>query len=114
MPTWTRWRQPGWIWLGCTSCVVNQSRGSVDFLLKPERLVIEAKMTRRGLDQKEVANQLIQDRERYRTYPDCQALVCLVYDPSGICANPAALENDLAQSNADGPRVIVIVSPKGF
>lgn len=40
----------------------------------------------------EVANQLIQDRERYRTHPDCKALVCLVYDPAGLSHNPPALD----------------------
>ena len=64
----------------------NSSR--MDFFLKREQIVVEAKMTRKGLDQKEVANQPIQDKERYRTHPDCKALVCLVYDPGGLCQNP--------------------------
>ena len=53
----------------------------MDFLLKREQVVIEAKMTRKGLDQKEVANQLIEDKERYRAHPECRTLVCFVYDP---------------------------------
>jgi hypothetical protein len=90
----------------------NSSR--MDFLLKRERIVVEAKMTRKGLDQKEVANQLIQDKERYRTHPDCRALVCLVYDPGGLCHNPAALESDLSEQNASELAVSVIVSPRGL
>jgi REase_DpnII-MboI len=78
----------------------NSSR--MDFLLKRKRLVVEAKMTRKGLDQKGVANQLIQDRERYRAHPDCKALVCLVYDPLGICANPTALETTSANRKRRG------------
>jgi len=53
-------------------------------------------MTRKTLGQKEVANQLIEDKERYRTHPDCRTLVCLVYDPEGYCDNPVALEKDVA------------------
>ena len=90
----------------------NSSR--MDFLLKREQIVVEAKMTRKGLDQKEVANQLIQDKERYRTHPDCRALVCLVFDPGGLCNNPAALESDLSEPNTSELTVSVIVSPKGL
>ena len=90
----------------------NSSR--MDFLLKREQIVVEAKMTRKGLDQKEVANQLIQDKERYRAHPDCRALVCLVYDPGGLCHNPAALESDLSEPNTQDLAVSVIVSPRGL
>jgi hypothetical protein len=90
----------------------NSSR--MDFLLKRERIVVEAKMMRKGLSQKEVANQLIQDKERYKAHPECDALVCFIYDPSGRCSNAAALESDLSEPKGDGPTVSVIVSPKGF
>ena len=89
----------------------NSSR--MDFLLKSEKVVVEAKMTRKTLGQKEVANQLIEDKERYRTHPDCRTLVCLVYDPEGYCDNPVALEKDVAAISG-GLRVVVIVSPRGL
>ena len=84
----------------------------MDFLLKRERIVLEAKMTRKGLGQKEVANQLAVDKERYRSHQDCQTLICLVYDPDQRCGNPTALEDDLSQDSA-GFRTVVIVTPKG-
>jgi hypothetical protein len=90
----------------------NSSR--MDFLLKREKIVVEAKMTRVGLNQKEVANQLIQDKERYKAHPECDALVCFVYDPRGLCSNSAALETDLSEPKGDGPLVSVIVSPTGL
>lgn len=87
----------------------NASR--TDFLLKQEKTVIETKMTRKNLDQREVANQLIIDKERYKSHSDCKTLVCFVYDPEGRCQNPVALERDLS---SDGDlRVVVIVAPKG-
>ena len=89
----------------------NSSR--MDFLLKSEKLVVEAKMTRKNLGQKEVANQLIEDKERYRTHPDCGTLVCLVYDPEGYCDNPVALEKDVSAISG-GLRVVVIVTPRGL
>jgi hypothetical protein len=44
----------------------------MDFLLKKERLVIEAKMTRSNLTERQVSEQLIVDIARYRSHPDCQ------------------------------------------
>jgi hypothetical protein len=66
----------------------------LDFLLKREELVIETKMTRKGLNQRKIVEELVVDKERYRAHPDCRTLVCFVYDPEGRCDNPNALEND--------------------
>ncbi len=87
----------------------NASR--MDFLLKPEQVVIEAKMTRKNLDQKELTNELAIDILRYQAHPDCRTLICFVYDPSGRCTNPTALENDLTKDHV-ALNVVVIVRPK--
>jgi len=83
----------------------------MDFLLKHEEIVVEAKMTRKTLAQKGVLDELTKDIETYRSHPNCRTLLCLVYDPERRCDNPAALEADLT-----GPRgplnVIVHVCPK--
>jgi hypothetical protein len=86
----------------------NASR--VDFLLKREMIVVEVKMTRDSLAQRELADQLIIDKERYRSHSDCRILVCFVYDPEHRCTNPAALENDLSEQIGLF-RVEAIVSP---
>jgi REase_DpnII-MboI len=83
----------------------------MDFLLKREHIVVEAKMTRKSLKQKDVANQLIQDKERYRAHPECQELICFVYDPGHFLANPTALEDDLSTVEPN-LTTCVIVSPK--
>ena len=83
-----------------------------DFLLPRERVIIESKMTRRNLGQKEVTNELIIDVTRYSRIPEVDHLVCLVYDPEQRCTNPSALENDVGDN--DGRlRVQVIVCPRG-
>lgn len=83
----------------------------MDFLLKKEQIVVEAKMTRKGLGQKELIAQLTEDIFRYQAHQDCKTLVCFVYDPAGLCHNPTALENDLTRSS--GPfDVIVVVRPQ--
>jgi hypothetical protein len=83
----------------------------MDFLLKREHVVVEAKMTRTSLKQKDVAKELIQDKEPYRSHPDCRGLICFVYDPGHFLANPTALEDDLSTTE-ESLKTCVIVSPK--
>lgn len=73
----------------------------VDFLLKQERIVVELKKTRKGLGAKEIGSQLIEDIHRYKAHPDCDALICFVYDTEGRIVNPRGLESDLNQDNND-------------
>ncbi len=82
----------------------------MDFLLKQESIVVEAKMTRSGLGAKEVSSQLIEDIDRYKAHPGCQALVCFVYDPAGIIANPRGIESDLSRDANPFP-VRVLIRP---
>jgi hypothetical protein len=84
------------------------ARSRIDFVLKQERIVIEAKMTRAGLGPAKVGEQLIVDIERYRSHPDCDALVALVYDPQQYIPNRRTLETDLS-GERDGIVVRVIV-----
>jgi hypothetical protein len=69
----------------------------LDFLLKREQIVVEVKKTRESLGARELGTQLIEDIGRYQSHPDCRALVCFVYDPEGLVANPRGLEADLGR-----------------
>lgn len=73
----------------------------MDFLLKDFKIVIEVKKTRPSLTAKEVGSQLIEDIGRYRTHPDCETLLCFVYDPEGYVGNPRGIENDLSRDEGD-------------
>jgi DpnII restriction endonuclease len=84
----------------------NSSR--MDFLLKPERIVIEVKMTRRSMSDKDLVDQLIVDRGRYENHPDCEQLVCFVYDPDGRIGNPVAIISDLEATTSDLPCRVMI------
>jgi hypothetical protein len=86
------------------------SRTRLDFLLKRERTVIETKMTRDGLAQRKLVEELTIDKAHYRNHPDCEALVCFVYDPAGRVDNTAALETDLAGVDA-GLTTTIVVAP---
>ena len=82
-----------------------------DFLLKKEQIVVEIKKTRQGLDDGELGNQLILDREHYATHPDCKTLVCFVYDPEHRLKNPDALEADLSKKK-EGLVTEVLIIPR--
>jgi hypothetical protein len=84
----------------------------MDFLLKDEKIVIEVKKTREKLADKEVGEQLIIDIATYEAHPDCNTLVCFVYDPEGRIGNPVGLENDLSREAEEGLNVRVYIYPK--
>jgi REase_DpnII-MboI len=77
-------------------------------VLKEEQIVVEAKITRDGLGERQIADQLIDDIERYRSHPDCRTLVEIVFDPDGRIPNPRGLESDLRRDGTDF-RVRVVV-----
>ena len=83
----------------------------VDFLLKNEGIVVETKKTRASLSAGKLGEELIVDRARYDVHPDCETLVCFVYDPEGRIGNPVGLERDLEAHSGD-LKVRVIVAPK--
>lgn len=89
------------------------SASRTDFLLKQDQIVIEIKKTRKELGAKQVGEQLIIDIKRYKSHPDCKALICFVYDPEGRIANPRGIENDL-NGEHEGVDVRVIIAPSGI
>ncbi|MFP9061720.1 hypothetical protein ACLI4R_14470 [Natrialbaceae archaeon A-chndr2] len=70
----------------------------IDFLLKKEGIGIEVKKTRPGLKEKALGDQLSIDKERYAAHPDCETLICFIYDPDSYLSNPAELM-DLNQND---------------
>lgn len=87
------------------------SSNRMDFLIKDIDTVIETKMTRETLKDKEIDEQLIIDIAKYSKHPDCGKLYCFVYDKEEHIKNPVGLENDLSGIK-DGLEVRVIIVPK--
>lgn len=94
-------------------CTPSYAGGAsrMDFLIKQEKIVIEVKMTRKGLGAKEVGDQLAIDIQRYQAHPDCETLICFVYDPDSRVVNPVGIENDLNRKT-ELLKVITIITPK--
>lgn len=84
----------------------------MDFLIKEHKIVVELKKTRKGIDAKTVGEQLMVDIERYSAHPDCDVLVCFVYDPEGRISNPVGVEQDLESRSRERPKVRVLIRPR--
>jgi hypothetical protein len=82
----------------------------IDFLIKKEKILLEVKMTNKNLQDKQVGEQLIIDVERYKKHPDCETLICFVYDPGSFLKNPVGLITDLSRQQ-ENLRVKVVVVP---
>ena len=67
----------------------------IDFLLPDFSLAIELKYMRESLNDKAIADQLIVDRDRYKTETQANHLICLIFDYGGLLQNPRGLEKDL-------------------
>lgn len=87
------------------------SSSRMDFGLRDHDIVIETKMTRPTLKNKQIGDELIIDTARYQSCSYCKHLVCFVYDPNGYINNPTGLEKDLS-GQRDNVFVTVLVRPK--
>lgn len=84
----------------------------MDFLLKPEKTVIEVKMAKKNLRNKKISEQLNDDINTYKSHTDCDTLVCFIYDPEGCVKNPVGFEKDLSNQSSDKLVVKVYIYPK--
>ena len=80
------------------------------FLFGADRLALVIKRTRPGLGGRELKAQLDIDAQRYSGRPDCQTLLCFVYDPEGRIANPREFEAASTRDD-EGGTVAVQISP---
>jgi hypothetical protein len=87
------------------------SASKIDFLLKDEKILLETKYATTKLKDKKIGEQLIIDTERYKSHPDCEHLVCFVYDPNFNIKNPYGIEKDLS-GKKDKLNVKVYIYPK--
>jgi REase_DpnII-MboI len=87
------------------------SSARMDFLLKAEQIVVEAKMARPGRDAKKIFDELIVDAARYKEHPGCLTLVCFVHDPERVIKNPRGVESDLRKLSDSRLQVIAIIAP---
>lgn len=80
-----------------------------DFYLPTYSTYIETKMTREGLKDKEVGEQLAVDIARYGS--KCEYLICFIYDGKNLLKNPYGLIKDLEDLSSDNLRIKVYIAP---
>jgi hypothetical protein len=83
----------------------------IDFVLRRERIAIEAKRTRQDLTAKKLGEELIIDIAKYNTHDGVDTLICFVYDPEHIIDNPRGVESDLEKTPSGRLKVRVCVRP---
>lgn len=67
-------------------------------------------MTREGLSDKEMGDELCKDIERYRSHPKCKTLACAIYDPQKRISNPRELETSLSGPRVGYDVIVLVVS----
>lgn len=82
-----------------------------DFLLPEINTIIEIKKTRQSMSTKQLGDQLLIDIAKYKKHPQCNHLICFIYDPEGRITNPRGIENDLSNCD-DNIDVRTIIVPK--
>jgi len=86
----------------------------IDFLIKNETIAIEAKITRSSRGNDEIRTELAEDKEQYRSHPDCEYLICYIYDPIHEMENPAGFESDLSEETDNLTTEVIISSTPRF
>lgn len=81
----------------------------VDFSMPELGIVVETKMTRVGLGDKKVGEELLIDWGRYAAHPGCEGILAVVYDPDRYIRNASALESDLSQSQRSPATLVIVV-----
>ncbi len=81
----------------------------IDFVLPEVRVVVEAKMTREGLSDKKLGEELAIDILRYQQHPQAGAFLGVVYDPDRRLGNPGGFERTVRSDHDHFPIRVVIV-----
>ena len=88
------------------------SSSRIDFLIPAAGIIVEVKKTRDKLGDREIGNQLAEDVTRYSdpsANRGADQLVCFIYDPGRLLANPRGLESDLDATSNERLQVVGVV-----
>lgn len=88
------------------------SASRIDFLLKNDTIGVEVKIAGERHGRKAIKKELSEDKEHYRSHPDCEKLICFIYDPGLEISNPKGFENDISEVT-DNLETSVVVAPHG-
>jgi hypothetical protein len=72
----------------------------IDFIVPAHKIGVELKHTRANMSDRELGEQLIVDREKYKAHPHVTHLLVIVFDYDNNLRNPRALEQDLQREHS--------------
>ena len=84
----------------------------MDFLILPYGIVVETKMTRENLKDRQIGEELLVDFARYQKHNHCSSLICFIYDPENHISNAAGLI-ELEREGADKLMKKIYIRPSG-
>jgi DpnII restriction endonuclease len=94
--------------------LVAGANSRIDFVAVGPNVAIEAKMTRAGLEDRKLGEELIVDLRRYESHPTAEHLVFFVYDPKLRVKNPVGLKADIEKTLTRFQSLTVVIAPKGM
>lgn len=83
----------------------------IDFIIKDIKIAIETKYASEKLKDKKLSDEIILDKGRYFSHPDCEKLFFFVYDENNNIDNPFVIERDLSEKRGNY-EVKVFIWPK--
>ncbi|MFB6204506.1 MAG: hypothetical protein ABEJ75_02585 [Candidatus Nanohaloarchaea archaeon] len=87
------------------------SPSRIDFLLKREEVGIELKYGE-NKTKRELKKEISEDKEHYKSLPNCNHLIFFIYDTNLGINNPRGFEDDLSD-NSEEMSTEVLIRPKG-
>ena len=89
-------------------CAGGSSR--LDFFITDINTAVEVKMTRKGMKDNVLGEQLLVDFGRYSKRTDINRLVFFVYDPDYRIQNPNGLKKDIENKSNDNFVIDVVIA----
>lgn len=81
----------------------------IDFILNNRQIGIEVKMTRDGLTDKQLCDQLLLDIDRYFSLDTLKTLYCFIYDPDKRITNPYLIKRDIENKSSNKNTIKVFI-----
>lgn len=81
----------------------------IDFVLNNRQIGIEVKMTRDGLNDKQLCDQLLLDIDRYFSLNTLKTLYCFIYDPDKRITNPYLIKRDIENKSSNENTIKVFI-----
>ncbi|MGI8515136.1 MAG: hypothetical protein ACR2NT_08320 [Acidimicrobiia bacterium] len=88
---------------------VLSSSPRIDFVVRDQRIAVEAKWVHEAGKRKKLGSEIADDTLRYRRHPDVDGILFVIYDPEGHLTNPSGFEKEMCNTGREFPTRLVVV-----